>query len=74
MSFTHPQWHLVFGYYIAIAPICIWSQIEFEAKEYGIKHSIANLVNQLSCTLNATTVFEYTSQGRALLLLVSNRT
>jgi hypothetical protein len=70
-SFTHPQWHLIFGYYIAIVPIYILNQIEFEAKGYGLKHSIANLMNQPSCTLHATTILDYTSQGRALLLLVS---
>jgi hypothetical protein len=47
------------------------SQIEFEAKGYGLKHSIANLMNQPSCTLHATIVLDYTSQGRALLQLVS---
>jgi len=47
------------------------SQIEFEAKGYGLKHSIANFINQPSCTLHATTVLDYTSQGRALLHLVS---
>jgi hypothetical protein len=57
-------------YYIVIAPTYILSQIEFEAKGYGLKHSIANLMNQPSCTLNATNVLDYTSQGRVLLLLV----
>jgi hypothetical protein len=47
------------------------SQIEFEAKGYGLKHSIANLMNQPSCTLDETTVLDYTGQGRALLHLVS---
>jgi hypothetical protein len=60
-SFTHPQWHLVFDYYITIAPTYILNQIELEAKGYGIKHSIANLMNQPSCTLDATIVLEYTS-------------
>jgi hypothetical protein len=64
----------MFGYYIIIAPSYILNQIEFEAKAYGLKHSIANLMNQLSCTLHATTVLDYTSQGRALLLLVSKQT
>jgi len=50
---------------MVIAPSYILSQIEFEAKGYGWKHSIANLMNQLSCTLNATTVLDYTSQGSA---------
>jgi hypothetical protein len=68
--FTHPQWHLIFGYYKAIAPIYILSQIEFEAKGYELKHSIANFMNQLSCTLDATNVLDYTSQGKALLFLV----
>jgi hypothetical protein len=44
-----------------------------EAKRYGLKHSIANLMNQPSCTLGATIVLEYTNQGRALLLLVSKK-
>jgi hypothetical protein len=35
-----------FAYYISIAPSYILSQIEFEAKGYGLKHSIANLMNQ----------------------------
>jgi hypothetical protein len=61
---------IIFGYYIAIAPTYILSQIEFEAKGYGLKHSIANLMNQPSCTLDATTILDYTSQGNALLLLV----
>jgi hypothetical protein len=47
------------------------SQIEFEAKGYGLKHSIANLMNQPSYTLHATTVLDYTNQARALLHLVS---
>jgi hypothetical protein len=62
---------LVIGYYIAIASIYILSQIELEAKGYGLKISIANLMNQLSCTLDATTILGYTSQGKALLLLMS---
>ncbi len=44
-----------------------------EANGYGLKHSIANLMNQPSCTLDATTVLKYNSQGRALLLLVSTQ-
>jgi len=48
------------------------SQIELEAKRYGITNS-KNLMNQLSCTLDATIILEYTSQGRALLLLVSQQ-
>jgi len=47
------------------------SQIEFEAKGYGLKHSIANLMNQLSCTLHATIILDYTNQGMVLLHLVS---
>jgi hypothetical protein len=46
------------------------SQIEFEAKGYGLKHSTANLMNQPSCTLDATIVLDYTNQGKVLLLLV----
>jgi hypothetical protein len=71
--FTHPQWHLVLGYYKAIAPSYILSQIEWEAKGYGIKNSIANIMNQLTYTLKVTNVLEYSSQGRALLLLVSKQ-
>jgi hypothetical protein len=59
--FTHPQWHLVLGYNKVIAPIYILSQIELEAKGYGIKHSIANIMNQLN------------NQGMDLLLLVSKQ-
>jgi hypothetical protein len=61
---------IIFCYYIAIALSDILNQIEFEAKGYGLKHSIANLMNQPSCTLNANTVIDYTSQGSILLLLV----
>jgi len=68
---THPQWHLVFRYYKVIAPKYILSQIELEAKRYGIKNSITNFMNQLSCTLDATNVLEYSSQGKVLLILVS---
>jgi hypothetical protein len=71
--FTHPQWHLVLGYNKVIAPTYILSQIEMETKGYGIKNSIANIMNQLSCTLKVTNVLEYISQGRALLLLVSKQ-
>jgi hypothetical protein len=52
---------IIFGYYIAITLSYILNQIEFEAKGYGLKHSIANLMNQPSCTLDATIVLEYTS-------------
>jgi hypothetical protein len=71
--FTHPQWHLVPGYNKVIAPTYILSQIELEAKGYGIKNSIANIMNQLSCTLEVTNVLECSSQGRVLLLLVSKQ-
>jgi hypothetical protein len=63
--FTHPQ--------LLISPTYILSQIELEAKGYGLKNSIANFMNQFSCTLDATNVLEYSSQGRALLLLVSKK-
>jgi hypothetical protein len=53
---------LIFVYYIVIAPSYILSQIEFEAKGYGLIHSIATLMNQPSCTLDATTILDYTSQ------------
>jgi len=58
---------------ITIAPSYILSQIELEAKGYGLKHAIANLMDQPSCTLDAPTVLKYNSQGRALLLLVSKQ-
>jgi hypothetical protein len=57
--FTHPQWHLMFGYYKFISPNYILIQIELQAKGYEIKDSIANFINQLSCTLDATNVLEY---------------
>jgi hypothetical protein len=53
----------MFGYNKAIAPSYILSQIELEAKGYGIKNSIANFMNQFSCTLDSTNVLEYSSQG-----------
>jgi len=56
-----------------IAPNYILSQIELEAKGYGIKNSIANFMNQLSCTSNATNVLEYSNQGKVLLILVSKQ-
>jgi hypothetical protein len=56
--FIHPQWHLMFGSYKVISPNYILSQIELEAKGYGIKNSIANFMNWLSCTLDATNVLE----------------
>jgi hypothetical protein len=52
--------YLFLKYYLTIAPSYILSQIEFEAKAYGLKHSIANLMNQPSCTLHATTVLDFT--------------
>ncbi len=70
---THPQWNLVFGYYNVISPIYILSRIELEDKGYGKKNSIANFMNQLSCTLDATNVLEYSSKGRALLLIMSKQ-
>jgi len=71
--FTHPQWHLVFGYYIIIIPTYILIQIELEAKGYGIKKSVTIFMNQLSCTLDVIIVLEYTSQGKVLLLSVSKK-
>jgi hypothetical protein len=71
--FTHPQRHLMFGYYKVIYPNYILSQIELEAKGYNIKDSIANFMNRLSCTLDATNVLEYNKHGRAFLLLVSKQ-
>jgi hypothetical protein len=68
--FTHPQWHLMLSYCKVISPNYILSQIELEAKGYGIKDSIANFMNRLSCTLDAAHVLEYSRQGRVLLLLV----
>jgi subtilase family serine protease len=63
----------MFRYNIVIAPTYILSQIELETKGYGIKNFIANLMNQLSCTLDATNVLEYSSQGKVLLILVSKQ-
>jgi hypothetical protein len=57
--FTHPQWHSMFSYYKVISPNYILSQIELETEGYGIKDSIANFMNRLSCTLDATNVLEY---------------
>jgi len=71
--FTDPQSHLVFSYYNVISRRYILSQIELKAKEYGIKNSIVNFMNQFSCALDATNVLEYSSQGRVLLLLVSKQ-
>jgi hypothetical protein len=53
----------VFGYNKAITLSYIQSQIELEAKGYGIKNFIANFMNQFNCTFNATNVLEYSSQG-----------
>jgi hypothetical protein len=61
---------IIFGYNIVIAPNYILNQIKFKAKGYGLKHSIPNLMYQPSCTLDATAVLNYTSQGSALLLLM----
>jgi hypothetical protein len=71
--FTHSQWHLVLGYNKVITPTYILNEIELEAKGYGIKHSIANIMNQLSCTLDVTNVLKYSNQGRVLLLLMSKQ-
>jgi hypothetical protein len=71
--FTHPQWHLMFGYYKIISPNYIMSQIELEAKGYEIKDSIVNFMNRLSCTLDVANVLKYSRQGRALLLMVSKQ-
>jgi hypothetical protein len=49
----------MFRYYKVIAPTYILSQIELEAKGYGIKKFITNLMNQLSCTFDVTNVLEY---------------
>jgi hypothetical protein len=56
-----------------IAPRYILNQIELEAKGYETKNSIANLINQLSCTSDATNVLEYSNQGTVLLILVSKQ-
>jgi hypothetical protein len=48
-------------------------QIELESKGYGIKNSIVNLINQLSYTLNATNVLEYTSPRRDVLFMMSKQ-
>jgi len=63
----------MFGYNKAIASSYILGQIELEAKGYGIKNSIANFMNQFSCTLDPTNVLEYSNQGRVFLLLVSKQ-
>jgi hypothetical protein len=71
--FTHPQWHLMLGYYKVISLNYILSQIKLEAKGYGIKNSIENFMNRLNCILDATNVLKYSRQGRALFLLVSKQ-
>jgi hypothetical protein len=53
--------------------LAILSQIELEAKGYGIKSSIANFMNQFSYTLDPTNVLEYSSHGRVFFLLVSKQ-
>jgi hypothetical protein len=63
----------MFHYNTIIVPSYILNQIELEAKEYGIKNSIANFMNQLSCESDATNVLEYSSHGRVLLILVSRQ-
>ncbi len=63
----------MFCYYKGNAPSYILNQIELEVKGYGIKNSIANFMNQLSYTLNATNVLKYSSQKRVFLLLVSKK-
>jgi hypothetical protein len=49
---------LVFDFIITIAPSYILSQIELKAKGYGLKHSITNLMNQPSYTLDAITILK----------------
>jgi hypothetical protein len=71
--FTHPQWHLMFDSYKIISSNYILSQIELEAKGYGIKNSIANFINRLSCTLGATNVLKYSKKGSDCSLMVSNQ-
>jgi hypothetical protein len=70
---TYPQCHLMLSYYKVFSPYYILSLIELEAKGYGIKNSIANFMNWLSYTLDATNALEYSRQGRVLLLLVSKQ-
>jgi hypothetical protein len=60
---------LLHGYYSTY----MLRQIKLEAKGYGIKNSIANLMNQLNCILDAIIVLKYTGQGRALILLISKQ-
>jgi hypothetical protein len=49
---------MALGIWFSIAPTYILSQIELDAKGYGLKHSIANFMDQPSCTLDATTVLK----------------
>jgi hypothetical protein len=71
--FTHPQWHLMLDSYKIISSNYILSRIELETKGYGIKISIANFINCLSCTLDTTNVLEYNRKGSDFLLLVSKQ-
>jgi hypothetical protein len=64
----------MFHYYIVIAPSYILNQIELEAKGYGMKNSIANLMNKLSCTSYAINALDYSSQGRVLSIWFPNKT
>jgi hypothetical protein len=63
----------VFDYNKVIAPTYILSQIELEAKGYGIKNSIANFMNQFSYTLDPTNVLEYSNHGRVFFASVSKQ-
>ncbi len=65
---------LVFGCYKLIVLNYILSQIQLEAKGYGIKKFITNFMNQLNYTLDATNILEYNRHGRVLLLPVSKKT
>ncbi len=47
---------MIFDFNVTIAPAYILNKIELEGKRYGLKHSIANLMDQPSCTLDAITV------------------
>jgi hypothetical protein len=44
--FIHPQWHLVLGYNKIIAPTYILSQIELEAKGYGVTQKKKGAIHQ----------------------------
>ncbi len=52
---------MVFDFFITIAPRYTLSQIELGAKGYGLKHFIANLMNQLNYTFDATIILEQTN-------------